>query len=171
MNIKLLSDKAVIPTKAHTTDAGYDLYTTESYELKVGERKPFKTDISIAIPQGLYGRVAPRSGLAVKKGLDVLAGVVDCSYRGEIMVVLINLGQEPVKINEKDKIAQIIFEQYTNHEFKVVDNLDVTDRNEKGFGSSDNKQPELIQIPDAVISVLNANTKYSDLIKEREKNI
>jgi dUTP pyrophosphatase len=136
MNIKKLSDKAIIPTKAHDTDAGYDLYTTESYTLKPGERKVFKTDISLAIPPTLYGRIAPRSGLAVKKGIDVLAGVVDSSYRGEVSVVLINLGQESVTIWPEDKIAQIIFEEYSSHEFTLVDELDTTKRNTNGFGSS-----------------------------------
>ena len=98
MNIKKLSDKAVIPSKGSVGAAGYDLYTTESYELKPGERKAFKTDIALAIPEGFYGRVAPRSGLAVKHGLDVLAGVIDSDYRGEILVALINLGDKPVQL-------------------------------------------------------------------------
>jgi dUTP pyrophosphatase len=183
MNIKLLSDKAKIPTKGSVDAAGYDLYTTESYELKVGERKVFKTDIGLTIPQGLYGRVAPRSGLAVKKGLDVLAGVIDADYRGEILVALINLGQENVTINEGDKIAQIIFEHYTNHEFNVVDDLNSTDRGDKGFGSTD-KVPEskTPKIPEAVESFLenmykknpveiNNRSRYIDGIKERERNI
>ena len=75
--------------------------------------------------------------LAVKKGIDVLAGVVDSTYRGEIMAVLINLGNDPVAINKGDKIAQIIFERCEPGEFNVVDDLDETTRNEKGFGSSD----------------------------------
>ena len=64
MNIKKLNTDAVVPTKGSPDAAGYDLYTTESYELKIGERKAFKTNISLAIPPGLYGRIAPRSGLA-----------------------------------------------------------------------------------------------------------
>ena len=137
MNIKKLSEKAIVPTKVRNTDAGYDIYSVESYELKCGERKAFKTDITFAIPNTLYGRVAPRSGLAVKKGIDVLAGVIDNSYRGELLVALINLGQEPVTINVGDKIAQIIFETYTNVTFNLVNDLDSTDRGNGGFGSSD----------------------------------
>ncbi len=138
MNIKKLSDKAIIPTKAHDTDAGYDLYTTETYALAPGERKVFKTDISLAIPPTFYGRIAPRSGLAVKKGIDVLAGVVDSGYRNEICVVLINHGKETVTIQHGDKIAQIIFENYSNHIFEIVNDLDVTERNTNGFGSTGN---------------------------------
>ena len=187
MNIKKLSDNGVIPTKGSADAAGYDLYTTESYELKVGERKAFKTDISLAIPQGLYGRVAPRSGLAVKKGIDVMAGVIDADYRGEILVALINLGQESVQINAGDKIAQIIFEYYTNHEFNIVDDLNTTNRGTNGFGSTDTVNNQItdttkIKIPEAVHSALtemynkhpvevNNKAKYSELIKERENKI
>ena len=137
VNIKKLSENAKIPSKARNTDAGYDLTSVESYELKPGERKAFKTDIAMAIPHNLYGRIAPRSGLALKKGIDVLGGVIDNSYRGEILVALINLGQEPIKIESGDKIAQIIFENYTNLNFELVDNLDDTSRGSSGFGSSD----------------------------------
>lgn len=139
MNIKLLSNKAKIPTKGSAGAAGYDLYTTETYELKVGERHAFKTDISMAIPIGIYGRIAPRSGHALKKGIDVMAGVDDPDYRGEVKVILINLGQEPFNVTDGDKIAQIIFEHYTEHEFNVVNDLDTTNRGENGFGSSDLK--------------------------------
>jgi dUTP pyrophosphatase len=188
MNIKKLNENAKIPTRGSKDAAGYDLYTTESYELKVGERKGFKTDISMAIPIGVYGRIAPRSGLAVKKGIDVLAGVIDSDYRGEIIVALINLGQEPVQINVGDKIAQMIFEKYYTYDFREVDDLNVTDRNLKGFGSTDavahstqSKSP--ITIPDAVSSALTemygkkhageipAKPKYSEIMKEREKNL
>lgn len=143
INIKKLSEDAVIPQQAHSTDAGYDLYSIESLTLNVGERRPIKTGIAIAIPEGYYGRVAPRSGLAVKRGIDIMAGVVDSGYRGEIMAVLINLGQLPVEINKGDKIAQIIIEDYYTADFNLVDDLDVTERNTGGFGDSDKK--ELLQ--------------------------
>ena len=86
----------MIPARANKTDAGYDLWSVESYTLKPLERKLFKTGISVEIPEGHYGRIAPRSGLAYKHGLDVLAGVIDSSYRGEIGVILINLSNEEV---------------------------------------------------------------------------
>jgi dUTP pyrophosphatase len=185
MYIKKLNEKAVIPSRGSKGAAGYDLYTTETYELKVGERKAFKTDISMAIPSGFYGRVAPRSGLAVKKGIDVLAGVIDEDYRGEILVALINLGQEPVQINTGDKIAQIIFENYTAFTLEeTTDELQSTERGGGGFGSTD-AIPAKTQslVPPVVQSILTdlynkqhaeevvPKAKYSDLIKEREKNI
>lgn len=177
MNIKKLSDIAIIPDKGSSGAAGYDLYTTETYELSVGERRLFKTDIAMAIPFGSYGRIAPRSGLAVKKGLDVLAGVIDSDYRGEIMVALINLGQEPIQIKSGDKIAQIIFQSHYLHKFVEVYDLDSTDRASKGFGSTDEtvqqnyKHSVLSDIYKTHPIEVNSKTKYSDLMKEREKSI
>lgn len=117
--------------------AGCDLASTEYYLLKPGERKLFKTGLYMSITAGLYGRIAPRSGLAYKHGIDVLAGVIDEDYRGEIGVILINFGQEEKTINVGDKIAQLIFEYYTRCEFEVVNELDDTTRGTGGFGSTD----------------------------------
>jgi dUTP pyrophosphatase len=176
MNIKKLSSDAIIPTKGSEYSAGYDLYSIEEYELKSFERKPFKTGIAIAIPKGLYGRVAPRSGLAVKKGIDVLAGIIDQDYRGEILVVLINLGNEAVKINKGDKIAQIIFENYTSVKMNEVNELDETVRGESGFGSTDNIKKEISPIIDrfnkSEIYLSNLYTpeeNYLNRVKNREK--
>lgn len=177
MNIKLLSDKAKVPTRGSSGAAGYDLYSLETHPLQPGERKTFKTGISIAIPQGYYGRIAPRSGLAVKHGIDVLAGVIDSDYRGEIMVALINLSSEPItlpiiKDGKETAIAQIIFEKYNNVNFDVVDNLDTTFRGSGGFGSTDTNP-----IDSSIIenykkqSTYTPEKKYLDLIKEREEKI
>ena len=125
--IKKLSSAAITPTKGSNGAAGYDLYSTETYELKIGERYAFKTDISMSIPMDIYGRVAPRSGHALKRGIDVMAGVIDPDYIGEILVILINLGQESVTFNTGDKIAQIIFEYYNTATFQETDDLAKTD--------------------------------------------
>jgi dUTP pyrophosphatase len=137
VSITKLESKAIIPTRGSTGAAGYDLYTTEFGILKPGERKLFKTGLSMSIPSGMYGRIAPRSGLAYKKGIDVMAGVIDEDYRGEIGVILINLGQEDVNVVIGDKIAQIIFEFYNPVDFVETNNLDNTQRGEGGFGSTD----------------------------------
>ena len=181
MKIKLLTDKAIVPSRGSKYAAGYDLYSVESYELKVGERKAFKTDVSMAIPHGYYGRIAPRSGLALKKGIDVLGGVIDEDYRGELLVILLNLGQENVQINAGDKIAQIIFEFYSTFTMEEVKgDLDQTDRNSNGFGSSDiqttpSMPPTIIQALEELYSKnpteVNNKTRYSDIVREREKNI
>jgi dUTP pyrophosphatase len=174
MNVKKLSDKAVIPSKGSVGAAGYDLYTTESYELKPGERK------------GFYGRVAPRSGLAVKHGIDVLAGVIDSDYRGEILVALINLGDKPVQLpivkdGKETAIAQIIFEACgtITGGFVEVDDLTATQRGSGGFGSSDNKRETIDQaskqmskmeeLYNKLGGIPTPARKYSELINEREQ--
>jgi dUTP pyrophosphatase len=186
MNVKKLSDKAVIPSKGSVGAAGYDLYTTESYELKPGERKAFKTDIALAIPDGFYGRVAPRSGLAVKHGIDVLAGVIDSDYRGEILVALINLGEKPVQLpivkdGKETAIAQIIFERCgtITGGFVEVDDLTATQRGSGGFGSSDNKRETIDQaskqmskmeeLYNKLGGIPTPARKYSELVNEREQ--
>lgn len=186
MNIKLLSENATIPSKGSEGAAGYDLYTTETHELLPGERKSFKTGIALSIPFGKYGRVAPRSGLAVKHGIDVLAGVIDSDYTGEILVALVNLGSEPItlpiiKDGKRTAIAQIIFESYTNYEFKTVDDLNTTERGSGGFGSTDTKPTEtpkfitkspieeLLKQKEA--SYQSTSQKYSEIIKERDNKL
>ena len=177
MNIKLLSDKAKIPTRGSSGAAGYDLYSLETHILQSGERKTFKTGISIAIPHGYYGRIAPRSGLAVKHGIDVLAGVIDSDYRGEIMVALINLSPDPItlpiiKDGKETAVAQIIFEKYNNVNFDVVDNLDTTFRGSSGFGSTDTNSVDSSIIENyKKQSMYTPDKKYLDLIKEREEKI
>jgi dUTP pyrophosphatase len=136
--IILNSEDAILPTRANETDAGLDLYSVESKTLMPMERHLFNTKISIALPKGTYGRVAPRSGLALKKGIDVLAGVVDETFRGEIGVILINLSNQNVTINKGDKIAQLIIEPCLSLSPEKVKQLDETKRGDGGFGSTGN---------------------------------
>lgn len=138
MKIKLLNEKAKVPFRAHVTDAGADLFSIENCVISPGERRPVSTGISLEIPEGYYGRIAPRSGLALKSGIDVLAGVVDSSYRGEVKVILLNTDQNgfDFEIKTGDKIAQLIIEKHYNFEFEVVDNLEETTRGTGGFGST-----------------------------------
>ena len=139
MNCKLvlLNSDSRYPTKSHVTDAGYDLFSTEEVSLKPFQRKVVKTGIKLSIPAGFYGRIAPRSGLAVKKGIDVLAGVIDSGYNGEIGVVLINTDKfEAVNLPKSSRIAQLIFEKCEDMNFETVLSLDVSKRNIGGFGSS-----------------------------------
>lgn len=150
-----LQSNAQTPTQAKEGDAGYDLYAVEGVTLAPLERKIVKTGIAVEIPRGYYGRIAPRSGLAAKNGIDVMAGVIDCSYRGEVGVILINLNPtqfildpqqqafsrlfgpaDSFKIKEGDKIAQIIIEKCHEVEFYQVDTLSSTSRGAAGFGST-----------------------------------
>lgn len=138
LKIKKLSEHAKIPTRAHETDAGLDLYSAEeNISICSLSRLVVKTDISIEIPEGYYGRIAPKSGLADKHGIDVLAGVIDSSYRGEIKVVLYNTSQVgALQIFRGDKIAQLIIEKHYNFPIDIVEELSDTNRGEGGFGST-----------------------------------
>ena len=136
LRFKLLSSTATVPTRATKYSAGYDLYSNESVLVRARERAVIKTGISVAFSSECYGRIAPRSGLAAKYGIDVGAGVIDSDYRGEIMVLLFNHSVLPVEIKQGDKIAQLILEKIRLDEIQVVTELDSTERGEKGFGSS-----------------------------------
>lgn len=137
LKIKKLNDNAIIPTRGHETDAGLDLYALKDYEIFPRNRYLIQTGISLEIPEGYYGRVAPRSGLAVKHGIDVFAGVVDSSYRGELMVLLYNSNEiETFIIKEGDRIAQLIIEKHYNFPIEIVDTLSDTSRGSGGFGST-----------------------------------
>ena len=127
---------ARLPARASRGSAGADLFCVESFTLASGERRGVPTGISLEIPAGYYGRVAPRSGLAVRHGIDVLAGVIDSDYRGELIILLINLGAEPVTFTTGDRIAQLIIENAAPANFELTDELTDTTRGAGGFGSS-----------------------------------
>ena len=140
INIKKLDEKAISPTRAHINDAGADLYSIEDIVIPPSSRATIKTGISIEIPTGFYGRVAPRSGLAAKHGIDILAGVVDSSYRGEILVVMLNTDtSNSFTVNCGDRIAQLIVQEHQNYYFIESEELSSTDRGSGGFGSSGSK--------------------------------
>ena len=132
-------DDAQIPTKGSPGSAGYDLYSINSAKIKPGERVLVKTGIAIEIPSTCYARVAPRSGLAMKHGIHVGAGVVDSDYRNEIGVVLFNLDKDnDFCVQKGDRIAQLVFEQIHEGEATVVEYSDLsgTVRGTGGFGST-----------------------------------
>lgn len=134
-----LRPDAHLPRQQQRGDAGYDLAAVEDVTLQPrGGPVRVSTGISLQIPVDCYARVAPRSGLAARYGIDVLAGVVDASYRGEIQVVLINHGDAEFVVKAGDRIAQLIFERiYTPQLVEVTpEQLSQTDRGAGGFGSS-----------------------------------
>mmetsp|Transcript_5011 Transcript_5011/g.7862 ORF Transcript_5011/g.7862 Transcript_5011/m.7862 type:complete len:221 (-) Transcript_5011:119-781(-) len=136
LQVQLLSDKATLPTRGSPESAGLDLSSSESVTIPSGQRRVVKTDLSIACPQGTYARIAPRSGLAVKHGIDVGAGVVDADYRGPVGVVLFNFGDADYEVQPGDRIAQLILEQVCMADVVQVDALDETQRGSAGFGST-----------------------------------
>lgn len=137
INIKLLSSNSKIPTKSRDDDAGYDLYATDEHIIKPMERALVKTGISLEIPSGYYGHISDRSGMALKKGAHCLGKIVDPSFRGEIGVIILNTDMyEPIKIQSGDRIAQMVFKKYENVSFVESSELEKTERDEKGYGSS-----------------------------------
>lgn len=135
VNVRLLDD-AQIPTKANTTDAGFDLYASEGIIIPPSERAIIKTGVCLEMPDHLSGLIWPRSGLAVKQGIDVLAGVIDAGYRGEIMVCLLNTSSLHVTVDKGDRIAQLIFQEVLNITLTPSDELSASQRGGNGFGSS-----------------------------------
>lgn len=131
-----LSDNAYTPTRGSQYAAGYDLYSAYDYIIPPKGKLLCMTDLVIAVPQGSYGRIAPRSGLAVKNFIDVGAGVVDQDYRGNVGVVLFNFGDEDFHVKKGDRIAQLICEKIFYPEIEEVVELDTTKRGTNGFGSS-----------------------------------
>src|SRR5678815_3708812 len=111
LRFKQLDPRAVLPKRGSALSAGLDLCGIEDLEIQPKQRVMARTGLAAAIPPGFYGRVAPRSGLAAKNGLDVLAGVIDSDYRGEIVCVLYNTGDETIKLPAGSKICQLIIEQ------------------------------------------------------------
>jgi len=127
------------PFRGSSGAIGYDLYAVEAHGLEPGDRELVSTGISIEIPPGMYGRIAPRSGWAVKFGVDVGAGVIDPDYRGTIKVLLFNLGKDMFVVQKGDRIAQLIFEKADTPVFAECSSLDGTERGEGGFGSTNTK--------------------------------
>lgn len=140
VNIKKLSENAVIPQYATEQSAGQDLHAVleEPVTLRSLERKLIKTDLAIALPIGYKADVRPRSGLALKHGVTVLntPGTIDADYRGNIGVILVNLSSEPFTINNGERIAQLVISKYEKVEWNKVEELSETDRGSGGFGST-----------------------------------
>lgn len=162
---KKLTENAIIPSRAHETDVGYDLFAIEDLKIKPFEVKKVRTGISLEIPNTHWVDINPRSGLAVNNGIHVLAGIIDPAYRNEIIVVLTNLMGSEYLADELDKlygrivpnrpfssfykeskdfiikpgmkIAQMIIKEKINANFLEKEVLSESDRGMKGFGSSD----------------------------------
>lgn len=164
INITRVHEGISLPRKSLPGDAGYDLHTEDPIILGPMQRACVSTGLCIEIPEGYYGRIAPRSGLAVDKGLHILGGIIDSSYRGEIKIIIINLNL-PSSLFEKkynsqawvtsvnsekssfgcdksinfyrgDRIAQLIIEKCQEIEWEEVDQLGESFRGSKGFGST-----------------------------------
>ncbi|XP_058787870.1 deoxyuridine 5'-triphosphate nucleotidohydrolase [Vicia villosa] len=136
LRVKKLSDKAVIPSRGSPLSAGYDLSSATDAKVPARGKALIPTDLSIAVPEGTYARVAPRSGLTWKHSIDVGAGVIDADYRGPVGVILFNHSDVDFEVKVGDRVAQLIIEKIITPEVSEVLDLDSTVRGEGGFGST-----------------------------------
>ena len=136
LRVKKLSPSAQMPTKGSPDSAGWDLKAAHETIVPARGKAIIPTDLSIAVPEGCYGRIAPRSGLSWKKHTDIGAGVIDMDYRGPVGVVIFNHADTDLKIDVGDRVAQLILEKISYADIVEVDVLDFTQRGEGGFGST-----------------------------------
>jgi dUTP pyrophosphatase len=138
LRIKKLHEDAIIPTRTSPGSVGYDLYSMEDLIVPPMERAFISTGVCASLPPGVYGRIAPRSGLTLKHGIQTGAGVIDPDFTGELKVILFNHGSEPFAIKKGNRIAQMILERCETPLIEEVEELNKTQRGDNGFGSSGN---------------------------------
>ena len=136
LRFQQLDPRAVLPSRGSSFAAGLDICSIEDVTIGPHERAMVRTGLAVAIPHGFYGRVAPRSGLAVKLGVDVLAGVIDSDYRGELCCVLYNTSNAELSLQAGSKICQLIIEKIITPNAAWAADLDETARGAGGFGST-----------------------------------
>lgn len=127
---------AHIPSFAHADDAGMDLYACEESTIAPGARAQVRTGLAMAVPQGYVGLVWDKSSVAYTRGVKTMAGVLDAGYRGELLVVVLNIGDAPYTFQKGDKIAQILIQKIEHPDIVEVEALDDTERGTGGFGST-----------------------------------
>jgi|TARA_B100000902_G_C26542208_1_gene543052 dUTP pyrophosphatase len=138
IQIKLLTNEALVPKKQHELDIGYDLASVENTTLLSKQVTLVRTGLSISLPAGLAGFVLPRSGLATKHQITLInsPGLIDPGYTGEILIPLINHSDVSYNISKQERVAQLVLVNSDNVKFDVVDELNVTERSSDGFGST-----------------------------------
>ena len=138
LRFKKVHPDAVLPSYAHPSDAGMDVRSVEDVTLAPGKRALVHTGLVMLLPPLYEAQVRPRSGLALKSGVTVLntPGTIDSGYRGEVGVILINLGETEFQVRKGDKIAQLVIAPVTQPDVAEVFEIDETDRGSSGFGST-----------------------------------
>lgn len=136
IEIKKLSNKATTPVR-HLEGAGLDIFTAEETIIPAHSAKLIKTDLQIKIPNNHMGLLMGRSGVSLNANLIIHSGIIDQDYRGNIGIIIHNLNKENIKIKSEKKIAQLIIIPIIQPIIKIVDSMDKTERDQKGFGSSD----------------------------------
>lgn len=135
LKVKRIHKDAKLPLYQHQGDAGLDLFSSIDCILAPGEVKPVPSGIKVVVSEGYVGLVWDKSGISLK-GVHRLAGVIDSGYRGEVRVVLVNLGNEPFVIKKGMKIAQLLIQAVAQVKVVEVEELEETSRGDKGFGST-----------------------------------
>lgn len=138
LSFKRVHPDAVLPAYAHPSDAGMDIRSVEELTIPVGKRALVHTGLVVNLPPAYEAQVRPRSGLALKAGVTVLntPGTIDAGYRGEIGVILINLGENDFEVKKGDRIAQLVIAPVTQPTVVEATEIDETDRGSGGFGST-----------------------------------
>ena len=136
VNVLKCHEHALLPKRGSTLAAGSDLHSVLDYIIEPKSRCLISTGLKMQFPHNVYARIAPRSGLALKNGIDVMAGVIDPDYTGEIKVLLYNSSDIKFEVQKGDRIAQIIFEQFKYPNFNEVSEITETERSSGGFGST-----------------------------------
>lgn len=134
--INKITNNATIPTRGSKYAAGYDLYSAYDYTILANGKELIKTDLSMTIPIGYYGRIAPRSGFSWKKHTDIGAGVIDCDYTGNVGVIIFNHSSDIIKVKKGDRIAQLILTPYYSPRIIETTQIQNTTRGSGGFGST-----------------------------------
>jgi len=180
VEVKKLDPQARIPTRGSAQAAGHDLYANESKTIPARGQEAVRTGISITPPRGTYGRIAPRSGMAVKHQIAVSAGVMDSDYTGEIKVVLANMGNQDYEVKNGDRIAQLITEKIAERDCYEVQTLEETNRGQQGFGSTGPSKAQICEIsarafgkfyrrPNTITGILKYNKKEGRISLESVK--
>jgi len=146
VRVKRLSNKAIQPTKGSRLVAGHDIYPISEFTIPAHGQVLVETGIAIELPKGTYPRSAPQSGLASKKGVAITRGVIDVDYPGEMRVIMINQGKAYGRIQEGDRITQLIIEKINTPDIMEVDKLELTDRANSGIGSTDMSTKRTISV-------------------------
>ena len=137
LQVVKITDKATLPSKAYRNSAGHDLYSAYDYKIPAQGKEKIMTDIRVKVPEGTYGRIAPRSGPAMQNHISIGAGVVDEDYTGNLSILVFNLSNSEFDIKAGDSVAQLICEKIALPTLIEVTSLTQTERGEKGFGSSE----------------------------------
>ncbi|KAF6019075.1 DUT [Bugula neritina] len=153
---------AKLPQRMTEDAAGYDLYSSEEKQIRPGKIMTIDTGVSLELPEGCYGRTTSRSGLVLSKSVICIGGVIDRDYRGNVKVIMMNVGEDNIYIHKHDRIAQLICERNITPEIQEVTNLTPTPRGTQGFGSTGVEAPSNQQYKTRVVQTVTLETAQVD---------